>query len=259
MDCCRSRIEQVGIYSNYLQKQMELAVYLPENYDTGDAFPVLYFLHGRSGDERIMLELGIREVADSLLQKHKIMPLLIVCPRMENSRGLNSSLTARREGGINLGRYEDYFVKEIISFVDKHYKTDVCREKRFVGGISAGGYAALRYGLQYPGLFARVGGHMPALERQLDPEDIPYFGTEGAWVSLNPMTIAEDCSLLPDMKFYLDAGSHDEGRFYEGCAELCALLERRGVNVQNHVFPGHHNADYIRSNLEKYLIFYAGL
>jgi len=33
-------------------------------------------------------------------------------------------------------------------------------------------------------------------------------------------------------------------------------LKGKGVNSEKHVFSSHHNAEYIRSNMEKYLRFY---
>jgi len=44
---------------------------------------------------------------------------------------------------INLGMYEDYFMKEIVPLTDKTFNTIKDRKGRYIGGISAGGYAAL--------------------------------------------------------------------------------------------------------------------
>ena len=46
-----SEIRHISYDSTYLNKQMALAVYLPDEYKYGGKFPVLYFLHGRNGDE----------------------------------------------------------------------------------------------------------------------------------------------------------------------------------------------------------------
>lgn len=258
-----SKAEQTKIYSEILKKEMGISLYLPHNYDCPSHLPVLYFLHGRSGNENILFELDILKTADLLIQQKIIKPLIIVCPRIDNSRGVNSSMTTREVTSsnfngrtINLGRYEDYFIKEIIPFIDTNYKTITNREGRFVGGASAGGYAALNYGLRYPELFSKVGGHMPALELQLDQEDIPYFSTIDIWKKYNPLYIAKECAIPSDMQLYLDAGNKDEGEFYNGCLELYKILKCRKANVQNHLFEGHHNMAYIKSNLEKYLAFY---
>lgn len=121
-------------------------------------------------------------MTDSLIAASKIEPMTIVCPRMDNSRGLNSAKIARQEkignNVIDVGRYEDYFIQEIIPYIDGNFNTIASRKGRYVGGCSAGGFAAIHYGLKYPELFSRIGGHMPAIETELALSDIPYYGNE---------------------------------------------------------------------------------
>lgn len=238
-----SRIEKLNLYSNVLKKQMGLTIYIPQHHNNENHLPVLYFLHGRSGSENIIFELDILKTVDTLVSQNVIKPIIIVCPRLENSRGINSSL----------------ITKEIIPFIDSNYKTLNNKKGRFIGGASAGGYAALNYGLRYPDLFSKIGGHMPALELQLDQEDIPYFNTIDIWKKNNPLYIAKECAISLDWQIYLDAGNKDEGGFYNGCLELYKILVSRNIAVQNHIFEGHHNIEYIKENLEKYLIFYAAV
>lgn len=259
-----SRIERLNLYSDFLKKRMGLNIYMPNSYGNHDCFPVLYFLHGRSGSEDIIFDLDILRSVDALICEKVIKPLIIVCPRLENSRGINSALTTKvvkslHSNGltINLGRYEDYFIKEVIPFIDRSYKTINSKKGRFIGGVSAGGYSALNYGLRYSNLFSKIGGHMPVLELELDQEDTPYFNTIDIWKKNNPLYIAKECVISPDCQIYLDAGNKDEGEFYNGCLELHNILIDRNITVQNHIFEGHHNIEYIKSNLEKYLTFYA--
>lgn len=152
-----SEIRHISYDSTYLNKQMALAVYLPDEYKYGSKFPVLYFLHRRSGDESFIEQLGLAQLTDSLIAASKIEPMIIVCPRMDNSRGLNSAKIARQEkignNVIDVGRYEDYFIQEIIPYIDGNFNTIASRKGRYVGGCSAGGFAAIHYGLKYPELF----------------------------------------------------------------------------------------------------------
>lgn len=257
-----SQIIDVNVYSNALGKEMNLCAYLPAEYEEAERLPVLYLLHGRSGDEQFIYDVGVKEMADRLIDCGEMMPLIIVCPNMENSRGLNSADTCTEvvsSNGmiINLGRYEDYFIDEIIPFVDSHFKTFADRRYRYVGGVSAGGYEALHFALRHQSLFTRVGGHMPALELTLEEEDKPYFRSEEMWKEYDPLHIAAKNDVMADMHFYLDAGDKDEGGFYEGCAALDKILKNREIDVQNHVFAGHHNITYLQDNLDKYLRFYA--
>ena len=239
------KVEKVDLYSNILEKEMSMLVYLPTTYNHLNSLPVLYFLHQRRGDENIMFEIDIHTTAEKLIETGKIEPMIIVCPRMENSRGVNSSIVCKEipdpvksHRTIHLGRYEDYFIDEIIPFIDKTFKTINDRKGRYIGGASAGGYTALHNAFRHQDKFSKVGGHMPALLLELENEYKSFYR---------------------DMKVYLDAGEKDEGRFYEGGSILHNMLKKKGVNTQNYLFPGHHNTEYVQSNVSKYLEFYGSI
>lgn len=111
-----SEIRHIPYNSTYLNKQMAFAVYLPDEYKYGGKFPVLYFLHGRNGDESFIEQLGLAQLADTLIAKSKIEPMIIVCPRMDNSRGLNSAKIAHQEkidGNVIAAqtKFSPYFVE----------------------------------------------------------------------------------------------------------------------------------------------------
>jgi len=58
----KSRIDTIEIQSRNLGKTMAVTIYVPTNFCEG--LPVLYFMHGRSGDESIIHALDIQTVAD---------------------------------------------------------------------------------------------------------------------------------------------------------------------------------------------------
>ena len=126
----KSRIDTIEIQSRTLGKTMAVTIYMPTNFCEG--LPVLYFMHGRSGDESIIYALDIQTVADRMIADGRMKPMLIVCPRMEDALGL--------------GAFEDYFFNEVMPIVEKQYKTSV----RCIGGVSAGGFIALNYAFRHP-------------------------------------------------------------------------------------------------------------
>jgi enterochelin esterase-like enzyme len=256
-----SKIEKITFQSKILGKEMALIVYLPEDYEKFATLPVLYFLHGRSGNENIMFDADINTTADRMIKNREIKPMIIVCPRIENSRGINSSEICKEVKDtfnqiINIGMYEDYFIKEIIPSIDNAFNTIKDRTGRFIGGASAGGYAALHNAFRHQDMFIKVGGHMPAIELKLEEDDKPHFIDLEKWEKYDPITIAKNNIIASDIDVYLDAGDEDEGGFYEGCSILNNILKENGINSQNYIFPGHHNVEYIKSNIEKYLKFY---
>jgi Enterochelin esterase and related enzymes len=260
----KSKVERIAFYSSSLNKEMAMQVYLPEAYNQRTPLPVLYFLHGRNGNENIMFDAMLNTKADQLIYAGKIKPLIIVCPRIENSRGLNSSqvyVEALEPGNsgrmINLGMYEDYLIHEVLPLTDKTFNTTKDRKGRYIGGASAGGYAALHYSFRHQHLFSKVGGHMPALELELQEEDKPYYKNMDVWKDYDPILLAQTNDISPELEVYLDAGDKDAGKFFEGCLILHNILLKKGIRSQNHVFPGHHNVEYIQSNIGRYLKFYA--
>ena len=136
------------VESRFLGKMMNLSVYCPNG-----------FLHGRTGDERMLQQLGMDAAADALIKAGEIKPLRIVCPNMDNSRGINSSETYQEISGkygvVHKGRYEDYLVEEIIPYVDHAFPTIKDRSARYIGGISSGGYTALSIDPRHPDLFSK--------------------------------------------------------------------------------------------------------
>ena len=135
------------IESRILSKEMNLAVYRPAGHDHCD-LPVLYFLHGRTGNESLLQWLGTDKTADAMIEAGEIQPLMIVCPNLDNSRGINSAELYREVNGkygvVHKGRYEDYLLDELIPFVDHTFHTIRDRSVRYIGGISSGGWLITR-------------------------------------------------------------------------------------------------------------------
>lgn len=226
------RIEEITVSSKSLNRDMAVNVYLPEHYADGSGYPVLYIIHGMSGNQTSWLTyLGMSSVADTLIREGKIEPLIIVAPQMDNSYGL--------------GGYEGYLSVDLIQYIDSHYKTNPSREKRFIGGLSMGGFIALHSAFLHPNLFGKVGGHSAAL-----------FG----YISItqptdNPIYIASYTD-LSSVKVYLDCGNIDP--LSVPTKQLFDLLQSKQVPSENHLYSGGHEASYWRSHLEEYLVFYAG-
>ncbi len=251
-------LTETKIESRILGKAMNLMIFCPEGFEDTD-LPVLYFLHGRTGDARILQQLGMDITAETMISEGMIHPLIIACPNMDNSRGINSAEEYKevcgKYGMVHKGRYEDYLLQEVIPFIDRSCHTIRDRNARFIGGISAGGYIALHTGLRHQDLFSRIGGHMPAMDLSFADEDECYFADEAMWEKYDPVTIAKDCTFR-DIQVFLDDGKEDEGGFYRACRDLSSVLRQKGVNVQNHLYEGRHDKEYVLANMKSYLEFY---
>jgi enterochelin esterase-like enzyme len=228
----RGHLERITISSNTIHKSMWANVYLPEGYAGGSGYPVLYIIHGMGANpDSWMPELGMNVVADTLIREGKIEPLIIVAPQMDESYGL--------------GGYEGYLCVDLIQYIDSHYKSNTSREKRYIGGLSMGGFIALRYAFLHSDLFSKVGGHSAALE------GYPGITKDED----NPIFIAKNMD-LSSLKVYLDCGSSDP--LYVSTAVLFDLLQSKGVTSENHLYSGDHTGIYWKSHMREYLVFYAG-
>lgn len=154
-------------------------VYLPKSYFEcpGKKFPVIYFLHGNPawGDMLIdpipyeyffqMAQLqarvdfpeeGFLNWINNLVDE-EMKEAIIVMPDAKTRFGpcfyLNNEVQ---------GNYEDYIVKELVSYIDSHYRTIAHFNWRAITGHCAGGYGALQLAMKHPDVFKYVGALSPS-------------------------------------------------------------------------------------------------
>jgi|GEM_PF-263839 len=263
-----SRIVQTDLYSAALGKTMKFNVYLPKGYDPGVDYPVLYLFHGYQGNENGWLNgLQVKEKADALLDQGRIFPLIIVSPQMDNSFGINSSPTyslvdpSDPVNSLYNGRYEDYLFQDLIPYIDSNYPTVTTRSGRFAGGLSMGGFIALHSAFSHPEMFAKVGGHSPAVvinDGSLTPAQYAWlYPNEATRLQRDPLALAQSKDLT-GLEIYLDCGSADGYHFYRGTGQLADLLQQQGYDYEYHLNSGGHTLEYWGSHVEDYLLFYAG-
>jgi len=136
-------------------------VYLPPSYggERDRRYPVTFVLTGFTGRGRSLLNdspwsSSLPERMDALLSRGACEEMILVMPdcftRYGGSQYLNSSAT---------GRYEDHVVAELVTHVDRAYRTLPGRAHRGVMGKSSGGYGALVLAMRHPDLFGAVASH----------------------------------------------------------------------------------------------------
>jgi len=161
------QVIQIQVHSAALERNpvgdspdRDVSIYLPPGYDSGTRrYPVLYLLHGYTGTDRGWMNpsyVGLSEVMDGLLEHHKIQPMIVVMPNCFNRFGgsfyANSTLS---------GNWEDFIVRDLVSYLDTHYRTLATPASRGIAGHSMGGYGALRLGMRHPDVFSAAYGMSP--------------------------------------------------------------------------------------------------
>lgn len=254
------RFTKISFSSKALEKEMKINIYLPKGYSHKNKYPVLYLIHGYTGNEDAWFPgLKVEKKADELIDKKKIVPLIIVAPQIDNSYGINSAKnTSNQQLYFNTGMYEDYLYKELVPFIDKTYSTISSRKGRYIGGVSMGGWVALHMAFAHEGMFSKVGGHSPAifLDGSTSPVRSFLYPTEELRNERDPIRVAQNKDLTR-LKVYLDCGAQDSYRFFEGCDKLNKILQSKGVDSEYYFNQGKHDGAYWEANIEKYLTFYA--
>lgn len=141
--------------------QRRLLVYTPPGYDAEGSrrYPVLYFLHGFTGDAAAMVssrpwERNVVQRMDGLIAEgripHAILAVVDGFTRLGGSQYVNS---------IHNGNYADYVAQEIVAHVDHRYRTIAREGGRAIFGKSSGGFGAIHLTVEYPGTFAAFASH----------------------------------------------------------------------------------------------------
>jgi enterochelin esterase family protein len=138
-----------------------VVVYLPPGYDAGGSrrYPVLYCLHGYSGDAASVLsarpwETNVVQWIDRLIHARRMPASILVVvdgfTRLGGSQYVDS---------IHNGNYATYVVGDVIGHVDASYRTVGREGGRAVLGKSSGGFGAMHLVMQHPGAFAAFASH----------------------------------------------------------------------------------------------------
>ena len=137
----------MSFFSKALGRPKSYTILLPD-YEgaTGGPYPVLYLLHGLSDDHRAWSSWT------SLDRYVRRLPLVVVMP--DGERGFYTNMV---EGP----RYEDYLMQDLIPHVEGCYNVLKGARHTAIGGLSMGGYGAMKLGLSTRTALARW-GHTPA-------------------------------------------------------------------------------------------------
>lgn len=137
-----------GYHSRAMDKEVGYNIWLPPGYENGSGrFPVVYWLHGRNNTESSD-QIPLEYLRDAI-GAGKLPPLIVVFA----SGGSQTNYCDSYDGKYLA---ETTVIKELIPYIDEHYRTVKGREGRAIQGMSMGGFGCMRLALKYPNLFSSV-------------------------------------------------------------------------------------------------------
>lgn len=252
------------IQSTILGRSVAYCIDYPADYGSSSKpYAALYFLHGLFENEQSWIDRGGKQILDDLRSRGEIGNFLVVLPDGGTTFYVNS-VDGR-------DRYEDFFIQELVPFMDRNYRTIPKRDARGISGTSMGGYGALHLAMRHPEIFGSAAAQSPALMPNIPspaPADDRWnfyarvlagpFGSPlsaAYWDANNPIKLAEHPERFTGLKVYFDCGDHDRYGFQEGAQLLDKILSEKQFPHEFFLRSGNHGWSYLSQYMKHALLF----
>jgi len=238
----------INYQSRSLNKASSFNIIFPEDPNLPRPWSTFYLLHGLSDDHTIW------QRRTSIERYVGNLPLVVVMP--DGGRGW---FTDAVEGSA----YEKDLIGDVVGLVDRTFPVKADRSGRAIGGLSMGGYGAVKVGLKHHEMFGSINSHSgalgfvhgdPAQARQLSPEFTRIFGKSPAGGPEDPFAIVEkiDHGRIPPIR--IDCGAEDfllgQNRAFH------AHLDKMKVPHEYQEFPGSHDWAYWDAHVREAIAFH---
>ncbi len=280
-----SRVVTERVHSDALGVDKDVVIYLPRGYDAQPAkhWPVFYYLHGLGGNETNWVEKGkLGAAADQLG-----LEAIVVMPDGDDGFYVDSAFKIDYEKCMADGtglfvpaqqphdktcvrarNYETYIAKDLVGWVDGHYRTLARRDARAVAGLSMGGFGAMELAMRHPDEFSVAASHSGAVAllyrgpRPFAPgkaelwTDVADWG-KGAgaitdWIrgvfgpdiaTWKAHDVVELATKLGPGKLalYFDCGSEDDFALQDNVQYVHEALTARHIEHEYYLGPGKHD------------------
>ena len=242
-------LDTLRIPSAAMHKTLSAVIILPDGYQNSDqAFPVVYLLHGYSGSYKDWpAHIDLRPLADRY-------GFILVCPEGGyDSWYLDSPVDST-------SRFETYITKEVISFIDTHYRTVRKKSGRAITGLSMGGHGALYLALRHPQLFYAASSMSGGVDLTFWPQKWgkakwlgPYQEFPQRWKQNSVVNMVNDFK-TGRLAIMLDCGVDDF--FINSNRMLHQELLKAKVPHDYVERPGKHTWAYWTNALEYHILFF---
>jgi enterochelin esterase-like enzyme len=235
-------------------------VYLPPSYAAPESaskrYPVVYLLHGWPGSDGNLIEFGHANVtADSLIARREIPEIIMVFPNGGGSGTMGRSYWIN--GYDKTKRVEDYVAHDLVSWIDRTFRTIAKPSARALIGISEGADGAFNLCFKHPDLFSACGGHIGDYVFEKGFGTGGFLGPEpGASRILrenSPALYAHE--MVPELRtmtIYFDTATGDESLAHNRAFHR--TLDSLGVRHTYQEFPGGHTWQYWSRHLRESLL-----
>ena len=242
-------IQDIKVHSAAMNKDIDVRIILPDDYENLADMPTVYLLHGFSGNSTDWEKSGkVSRWVDQY-------DVILVLP----DGGYDSWYFDAPEDPTY--RYETFVSKELIEYIDSHYKSRKSRDFRAITGLSMGGHGAMYLSIRHQDIFGSVGSISGGVDIR------PFPGNWGISKRLGTIEQKPEnwekhtvINLVDGLKngalnILIDCGSDDF--FYKVNCNLHEKLRKVGIAHDFYIRPGAHNWDYWRNAIQYHLLYFS--
>lgn len=233
----KGTVQDINFYSECLQEQMQLLIYIPANYTPLYRYNILI-----ASDGKDYFQLGgIPRLADQLIDDYEIEHLIIVGVPYK-------SIEDRKRKYIPSGDQHEAYLRflahELVPYLDREFSTNSLGSNRGLIGDSMAATASLLAAVKYPNIFGKAILHSPYVDelvmekvrsaKGFDQLSIYHvIGTEENKVVLHDQTVKD--FLTPNRQMH-------------------ELMAEMGYETFYEEFNGNHTWKYWKPDLKRALI-----
>ncbi|NOZ74506.1 MAG: esterase family protein [FCB group bacterium] len=246
---CGGQVKTVYVESQALHKTMPAIVVTPDSYgESNERFPVVYLLHGYSGNYQNWAD---KADLGSASDRYGI---ILVCPEGGyNSWYLDSPVDSSSQ-------YESWIMNDLLPWIDRNYSTIADKHYRAITGLSMGGQGALYLAIRHPDLFGAAGSMSGGVDLRYSTKRWEIADKLGSfedyperWEANSVVGMVDQ--IQPDsLALFIDCGVNDF--FIEVNRTLHRELLERKIPHEYIERPGGHSWAYWTHALDYHLLFF---
>lgn len=242
-------VERRPIPSPGMHKEIPAVIVVPDSYaKSTDALPVVYLLHGWSGNQEGWLKLApLGDYAD-------LYHVIIV-----SLDGAYDSWYFDIPSDPNC-RYETYVSKEAVAFLDQNYRTIQAPRGRAIAGLSMGGHGAMYLALRHKDVFGAAGSMSGGLDIRPFPKNwgiAKHIGTieehPEEWEARTVINNLKDLK-NGELALIFDCGVKDF--FLQVNRNFHEALLKQGIDHDYTERPGGHTGEYWKNSIQYQMLFF---
>ncbi|CAM5190061.1 Enterochelin esterase-like enzyme OS=Ureibacillus acetophenoni OX=614649 GN=SAMN05877842_101269 PE=4 SV=1 [Ureibacillus acetophenoni] len=233
----KGTIQDVAFFSEALQEEIELLIYVPANYTPLYKYNILI-----ASDGKDYFQLGgISKLADELIEDYEIENIIIVGIPYKNIHDRKNKYIPT---GEKHEAYLRFLAHELVPYLDKEYSTLQMGSTRALIGDSMAATVSLLGVLKYPNIFSKAILQSPYVDEHV--LSIVKESQTQSQLSIYHVIGKEEIEVVTTDKTVKD--------FLTPNRQLHQLLSEKGYKIFYEEFEGNHTWKYWKPDLRRALI-----